>query len=60
MIIKSDNINILQKIYIWALIFEPLKYFLLTSESSIGFALTIPKILQALVIILLFIYLIYT
>mgnify|MGYP001341374158 CR=1 FL=1 len=45
---KTTDLSIIQKIFIWALLFEPLKYFLLSTESVVGFALTVPKIIQGI------------
>ena len=53
---KTTDLSIIQKIFIWALLFEPLKYFLLSTESVVGFALTVPKIIQG---IFFFFFLIY-
>ena len=53
---KTTDLGIIQKIFIWALLFEPLKYFLLSTESVVGFALTVPKIIQG---IFFFFFLIY-
>ena len=53
---EQENLGSLQKIYIWALLFEPLKYFLLSPEAQIGFALTVPKIIQGIFLSLFFLY----
>lgn len=54
----DQKVFFIQKLFIWSLIFEPLKFFLFSLENSIGFSLTAAKILQLSFFIFFFLYII--
>lgn len=54
----DQRVFFIQKLFIWSLIFEPLKFFLLSTENSVGFSLTAAKVLQLFFIISLFFYIV--
>ena len=51
---SSSDISILVKLYIWSLIIDPLLFFVIFDKSSTGVSGNISKLLQFLVIIVLF------
>jgi len=54
--VSTGKVSFLSQIYIISLIFESLLFFIIGSQTSTGFSITIGKLLQLLVFILLIIY----
>lgn len=53
---QNQHVPLVTKVFIWSVIFESLLFFIIGSQTSTGFSITVGKLLQLIVFFLLFFY----
>ena len=51
---KIIHVSLVKKIFVWSLLFEPLQYFIMFAQNASGFGGNVSRLLQFIVIFLLF------